>query len=86
MASPSNVMLDIHKRGAQSSESEAETGNCGVSMECRRLRTECRGLWDCGTDARKNKKTGCNQKKASSGVDQIMLSSPCGAVDLRETP
>jgi hypothetical protein len=35
-----NVELDIRKQGAQSSESKAEIGNCGVSMECKRLRIE----------------------------------------------
>jgi hypothetical protein len=34
----------------------------------------------------KNKKTSCNQKKASSGAGRIALSSPCGAVASREAP
>ena len=34
------VVLDIHNWGTQSSEAEVETRNCGVSTECRGLRTE----------------------------------------------
>ena len=32
----------------------------------------------------KNEKISCDQKKASGGVDRIVLSSPCGEVDPRE--
>jgi hypothetical protein len=33
------------------------------------------------TKQKKQKKAGCDQKKASSGVDRITPSSPCGAVE-----
>ena len=49
-------------------------------------RTECGLSWceaDANSESKKQKKASCDQKKASSGVDRIAPSSPCGAVDLR---